>query len=201
MKATEQNALILQYQPMLWKIAGNLIKKYARLRQQQVKEDLVQAGNLALLDACRLYRQDNPWKAKFITYAYRSVKQRMMREVEDSMLVCIPHGAVKRMMSGEKRYVRYIQQAQAPIHSLPVELDRLASKESDREDYRMESVRRAVSKLPSKDKELLERRFGLWSGNTCTLASIAKDYGVSKEAVRQRFLTIYRRICKDMGEI
>ncbi len=44
---------------------------------------------------------------------------------------------------------------------------------------------KVLKSLPQKQKEVLERRFGLLSGNKETLQIIGKDFGITRERVRQ----------------
>jgi len=51
-------------------------------------------------------------------------------------------------------------------------------------NYR-EIVRDLLNQLPAKQREVIERRFGLKGGERETLESIGKSYGICRERVRQ----------------
>ncbi len=46
-------------------------------------------------------------------------------------------------------------------------------------------IRQAVKTLPSRERKVLEMRFGLKGGHPCTLEEIGQEFGVSRERVRQ----------------
>lgn len=46
-------------------------------------------------------------------------------------------------------------------------------------------IREVVSELPPRDRKIVKMRFGLENGNPKTLAEVAKEFGISRERVRQ----------------
>ena len=53
------------------------------------------------------------------------------------------------------------------------------------ESLRRENVRRALDALPSREREVLEMRFGLTGGRPCTLEEVGQAFNVTRERIRQ----------------
>ena len=67
-----------------------------RLQRSICRDDLVQEGNIALLNAIEKYDETHPSKASFKTYAYRAVYRRIKTYIQDNyspINVCRPEFA------------------------------------------------------------------------------------------------------------
>lgn len=65
-----------------------------------------------------------------------------------------------------------------------------------------ERLEEALKKLPPRESKILRRRFGLDDDETETLEQLGKEFGVSRERIRQleaRGLKMLRQICAEQG--
>ena len=53
------------------------------------------------------------------------------------------------------------------------------------ESLRRENVRRALDALPTREREVIEMRFGLTGGRPCTLEEVGQAFNVTRERIRQ----------------
>jgi RNA polymerase primary sigma factor len=64
----------------------------------------------------------------------------------------------------------------------------------------VEQLRVEVEQLPPRERDVIQRRFGLEEGEPSTLREIAEDYGLSGERIRQIQSTGLRRLRKRLQE-
>ena len=57
-----------------------------------------------------------------------------------------------------------------------------------------ESLRKAVSSLPAKERMMLELRYGLTGGDPMTLEQVGVEFGVTRERVRQVETHVLRKL-------
>ena len=62
---------------------------------------------------------------------------------------------------------------------------------------RTDAVRRAVAKLPDKQRDVISLRFGLGGGEPTSLEQIGKELGITRERVRQIEADALRRLAAD----
>ena len=62
---------------------------------------------------------------------------------------------------------------------------------------RTDAVRRAVAKLPERQRDVISLRFGLAGGEPTSLEQIGKELGITRERVRQIEADALRRLAAD----
>jgi len=62
---------------------------------------------------------------------------------------------------------------------------------------RTDAVRRAVAKLPERQRDVISLRFGLGGGEPTSLEQIGKELGITRERVRQIEADALRRLAGD----
>jgi RNA polymerase primary sigma factor len=65
------------------------------------------------------------------------------------------------------------------------------------DSYRRQTVRRAVARLPERERRILELRFG-FDGDTTSLEAIGKELGITRERVRQLEQTALERLEEEL---
>jgi RNA polymerase sigma factor (sigma-70 family) len=68
------------------------------------------------------------------------------------------------------------------------------------EAFRRQAVRRAVAKLPERERRILELRFG-FEGETESLEKIGKELGITRERVRQLERDALGRLAEELDSI
>lgn len=198
---------ILQYEKLVYKIACRLYKHVPLARRAGSVEALVSSGNMALMDIVRLYNPDHPSKAKFITYAYISIRQRMLRDAAHEGVIDLPERLCLSLNRSDEeqrlRPVPFLEVARRAAHArpLPVGFDEAAAREPYRLDDRYEGIEKALDRLDRRDYTLLAERFGLGGQQPMNLRGMAKQRGVTKEAVRQRILTVLGKVKRLAGAL
>jgi len=95
-KARAKNELVLGNLRIVVKIALNMYKKVAIFSDVNFSVmDLIQAGNIGIMDAADFFLSEK--KCKFVTYAYKIIERRMMLAVKESRFIRLPVNQYKRM--------------------------------------------------------------------------------------------------------
>jgi RNA polymerase primary sigma factor len=63
--------------------------------------------------------------------------------------------------------------------------------------FRGDAVRRAVSKLPERQRDVISLRFGLVGDGPNSLEQVGKQLGITRERVRQIEAEALRRLSED----
>ena len=203
------NRLIEKYQPLVISI----LNKYFGKNNNICREDLIQAGNIGLLSAIRKYNFEHSSEAKFITYAYQSIKREMQQERDDK-LIRIPEymnrnikyykriketlwqkngckptiDEIAKEMHMSKKDVNKIRFAMKSISSLeqPIgenEEFRLGDTISEEVSRDREKVQEALSPLTVKEVDIVKSVVI----DKMPLKDVAKKEGVKLEKVKKYF--------------
>jgi RNA polymerase primary sigma factor len=71
------------------------------------------------------------------------------------------------------------------LGDLIADVDSLSPEQIARNSFLREAIKRAIVDLTDREKEILIKRFGLEDGDTKTLEEVGKDFGVTRERIRQ----------------
>ncbi|ATW62826.1 RNA polymerase sigma factor [Synechococcus phage S-CBWM1] len=172
--------VILQWMPLVHKMAN----KYGWLAQANQKDDLVQEGRIAIMEAIRTYSPDCGTKpATWIWYKVR--------------------GKVQGFGNKQKKHPRF-----------PVELedaDRNGNLEDPsryelREDFSKDFLTKVLlagcrDGLDSRRAQIVCSRFGLLGQSELRQGEVAEKFGLSKQAVNAHLTGFYKRVRKQMPEL
>lgn len=194
-----RNQVVVQYQRLVYKVACRLFKNSPLARRAGSIEALVSSGNMALMDAVRLYDPSHPSKAKFITYACWSIERRMLRDAGHESVVALPEKA-RLALAGRKAKATYLEEARRAsyVRGLPACFDRVYGDEAAKIDDRLPAMERALHDLATPDRKLLAERFGFDGHEPSTYYVMADRRGVTKEAIRQRLLVVFKKLRKQV---
>jgi len=173
------------------RLVGNIARSMVGRGVEYV--DLCQYGVLGLIRGVEKFDPDLGWK--FSTYATWWVRQAMTRAAADEgRLIRVPvHRYEKSPWLVREHIPHHIPDDELaslrPIVSLeriPEEALPSADPTADPEDgFVREQVQSALARLEIRDREVLEKRFGLKDGRRRTLESVAGDYNLTRERIRQ----------------
>ena len=228
-------------------VEGNLrlvISVAKRLNRCDISfDDLIQEGNLGLIEAIKHY-QDNR-NCKFSTYAYTCIRRYILRAIMNkSKMIRLPeylydkislYNQAKNELDNElgreatiEEIAKYMNISVNNAHILyyaqfePTSINErikdedgeekehfLASEEFGPEDIMVkkdlkDSVRKLIAdcNLTEKEMSILNERYGLVDGNIKTFREIGKQYGVSKDRIRQIEMKVLEklRLMKNINE-
>lgn len=171
--------------------------------------DLVQAGNTGLIRAAEKY--DPERGTRFTTYASFWIKQAIQRKIAEHRYLKIPMNRLELLGKARKaKDLLRIQLGREPTHQeisyeigtsenelrliersyqAPVSLERLKNQTAapDRLDERVNhtAVREIIQALGSRERSIIERRYGIGGYSPQTLEEIGHAIGLSRERVRQ----------------
>jgi len=174
---------------------GNLRLVHAVAREFAVdeggREELIGVGNLTLL---RCAREFNPGLGfRFSTYAFPSIKHAM-----GDALANLRRGDAPKAPGGEKRRVvsysletpvKHRDDNQTLREVIPdpkAESPRDAVMRSEEDQVSRRLVQRALDSLPTEERVIVKRFFGLSGSEHTSIADIAVELKLSREQVRQR---------------
>ena len=172
--------------------------------------DLISEGNIGLMRAAQEF--DPSKKVRFISYAVFWVRQSIMSSLNDnSRTIRLPSNVIQDYQKTKREVLneedkdfqkKYEKQASLFIPktvSLSDEIndegdqliDIIVNKDAldpekylDNEDDRKKHVRQALSILDDKEREIIEKYFGL-NGVQSNLEDLGEEFGCTKERIRQ----------------
>lgn len=172
--------------------------------------DLISEGNIGMIRAAEEF--DPTKKVRFISYAVFWVRQSIMSALNDySRTIRLPSNIIQEYQKSKKEVLReddkdfakkYEKQASLFIPktvNLSDEIneegdqliDIIVNKDAldpekylDNEDERKKHVRQALSILDDKEREIIEKYFGL-NGVQSNLEDLGEEFGCTKERIRQ----------------
>ncbi len=156
--------------------------------------DLVQEGCIGLLNAAKLF--DPTRGNRFTTMAYWWVRQNMLRELMNKCnLIRWPvHRAEKLVPAMIQGKEEGLKPGEKPVHSFDGPIQRrlwrfsLGACNPIDSTVRLQAhiaVGRVLSELEPRQREVIERRYGIGAGGEETLESIGQEFGCTRERVRQ----------------
>ena len=172
--------------------------------------DLISEGNIGMMRAAEEF--DPTKKVRFISYAVWWVKQAIMSALNDNArTIRLPSNIIQEYQKSKKQLLnendkdfgkKYEKQASLFIPktvNLSDEIndegdqliDIIVNKDSldpekylDNEDERKNRVRQALSILDEKERQIIEKYFGL-NGVQSNLEDLGEEFGCTKERIRQ----------------
>ncbi len=196
MELEERNALVKQWQPLVWKIAQRLWKYQPIVHKIGSLDDLVSEGQLALLDAIRCYNPEHASKAGPMTYFYRSISIRMFRAACLSNMIRIPEYVRQTMLGNSERGRQFVEAASkaAYVRRLPAKFDHFDPAEDRFPEVPFWELHQALEQLTSSERELINERFGLEGQQPHTYAEMGSKRQRSKERMRQKLSIVYKKL-------
>ena len=198
----QRNATVLQWQPLVWKIAHKLWQHKPEVHRIGNVEDLVQVGSLAIMEAVRCYnpdyRTEDGQPVTFKTYLYRTIEQNMLREACAASLIYVPEYIRRELTGVSDRPARpeYVEQGYKALRCghLSGYWDSPARPDYYQEDERIPFLQQAISFLQPDDRKLIIDRYGLDGQKPKTYDELARERGRTKERMRQRISRIYEKL-------
>jgi RNA polymerase sigma factor (sigma-70 family) len=171
----EQQELALTCLPACYRYAG----EYSQSRDDY--EDYVSLAQLTLTKAAKAF---NPLRGvKFSTYVINAINKELYRERD------------RRMTQSRSRYTISLDSLEKDKSTIFAQRDdTLRVDDQDEQRTRLRQARRAISRLPQRDREIVRLRL---SG--VTLREIGERYGISNERVRQVYEAGLRRVRRSCG--
>lgn len=164
----ERNALALANDGLVWQFA----RRYADHGVDD--DDMIQEGRIAVLAAARDY---DPARAKFSTHGVRRIIAYCHNAARKSRSLI--HVPLHRLSQGVPHPV--IEHIHGDQVAAPDDSER--QDEIEAAAARVEAI---LSRLDPEDAELLRRRWGLGGCERVTQVAIARERGVSKQAISAR---------------
>jgi len=169
------------------KLVASIAKKYKRTSHLSFL-DLINEGNMGLMRAVESY---DHLKGKFSTYATPWINQRIRRAIQGKENTI--YHPVNVINDNDKKVMKTSS------------LDRPLDSEESKEDQTLlniiegpngiekrvetnilsDTIKEVLEKLGDREKEIIERRFGLNGHNKQTLEGVGNEYNLSRERVRQ----------------
>ena len=200
-----------------------LVVAIARLYQGRGLElaDLIQEGNLGLIAVADRFAPDRG--CRFSTYAYWWIRRAISQAIADQgRMIRLPAHLQRRMArvrstlhqrqrQGEPppskgevaamlgietgRLHGFSQVLRPPLSLMPGEaLGWLGQEPAVEAVSEPDDLEASLARLPLRERELLQFRYGLVDGQSCTLQQAAGRFGVSRERIRQLEARAFRRL-------
>lgn len=191
-------------------VIGNLrfVISVAKQYQNQGLDlpDLISEGNIGLMRAAQEF--DPTKKVRFISYAVWWIKQSIMASLNDNArTIRIPSNIIQDYQKEKKKPLKEneLEFSGKASHLIPYSvslseqindegdqlIDIVINKDSvspdsfiDSEEDIKKQVRKALSILDDKEREIVEKYFGL-NGVQCNLEDLGEEFGCTKERIRQ----------------
>ena len=157
---SDRAALVLQWSRLVHRVLADL-RHFRMVRRHP--DDCAGAGQIALVKAARLWREDG--SAPFPVYAYHAIKNTVLNEVR----------RLERIHRRERRYPAPLAKREA--------LDPWARCDPDRFDPA--PVRAAVAELPPRERRIVEAHYGLDGAGGRTFKEAGAAVGVSRSRAQQ----------------
>jgi RNA polymerase sigma factor (sigma-70 family) len=155
--------------------------------------DLCEEGILGLIKAVERFDPDRGFQ--FSTYATWWIRQTMTRAAaEDSRLIRVPvHKYEKSPWLMREHLPHQVPVGEPPSLWPIVSLDTLPESahpvgdaiEAAHDALVRTKIDKALSVLTVRERQIVEKRFGLQNGRSMTLEDVGRDYGVTRERIRQ----------------
>ena len=151
-------------------------------------EDLISIGSVGLIKAVNSYKPDK--NIKVATYASRCI--------ENEILMYL------RKISKQKREVSFDEPLNVDSEGNELNLTDLVACEKEMPQESLESTAEKkilwsiINKLPTREKEIMVMRFGLYGDDEKTQKEVADDMGISQSYISRLEKKILSRIKKEM---
>lgn len=151
-------------------------------------EDLISIGSVGLIKAVNSYKPDK--NIKVATYASRCI--------ENEILMYL------RKISKQKREVSFDEPLNVDSEGNELNLTDLVACEKEMPQESLENTAEKkilwsiINKLPTREKEIMVMRFGLYGDDEKTQKEVADDMGISQSYISRLEKKILNRIKKEM---
>lgn len=181
----ERNVLVEKWQRFPRRIAADLFQKFDFVRRLGMDE-AVSAGFVGLIRAAELW--DSSAGVKFSTYAYWSIRQRIIRDAE----VCQEWLTPSRNSPAPPDFMRgfQVQHRHEDCDRLCLEAVSTEPEDESTDDVDNLDVRSALACLSKTDREVVVQH----AMNGVPLAELAPGLGVSRQRVSQLWVRSLRKM-------
>ena len=151
-------------------------------------EDLISIGTIGLIKAIETYNTDK--KTKLATYASRCIENEILMHL--------------RKVSSQKTEVSFDEPLSTDWDGNELLLSDILGTEPDcvirpvEDDVDRQLLRRALQRLPEREKTIISMRFGLSDGEEHTQKEVADLLGISQSYISRLEKRIIKRMKKDM---
>lgn len=151
-------------------------------------EDLISIGTIGLIKAIGTYRRDK--NIKLATYASRCVENEILMHI--------------RKVSGHKAEISLDEPINMDYDGNELLLSDILGTDEDmifrplEDDVDLKLLRQAVSELPSREREIVEMRFGLGGRKELTQKEVAQKLGISQSYISRLEKRIMLRLRKEL---
>ncbi len=151
-------------------------------------EDLISIGTIGLIKAIETYNTDK--KTKLATYASRCIENEILMHL--------------RKVSSQKTEVSFDEPLSTDWDGNELLLSDILGTEPDcvmrpvEDDVDRQLLRRALERLPEREKTIISMRFGLADGEERTQKEVADRLGISQSYISRLEKRIIKRMRKDM---
>lgn len=163
-------------------------KKYKKSKLNM--EDIIEEGNIGLIKAARKF---NPEKGtRFITYAAWWIRAEIEKAIrETSTGIRFPSNKYEEMKAPKWNILNLdiplnpIDENSLCLKDTLEDKEALSPEEKFIKNETIENVRNALAKLTSKERYVIERRFGFDGCKNASLSQVGLELGHCKERIRQ----------------
>jgi len=151
-------------------------------------EDLISIGTIGLIKAISTYRRDK--NIKLATYASRCIENEILMHI--------------RKISAQKAEVSLDEPINMDYDGNELLLSDILGTDEDmilrplEDDVDLQVLRRAVSELPEREREIVEMRFGLHGRQELTQKEVAQHMGISQSYISRLEKRIMLKLRKEL---
>lgn len=187
---------VIQFLPLVPYVAGRRLGKRLRLLGMEMV-DAVQEGNLSLIRAAELYKDNG--KATFMTYAFACIRYGLLNATAEHSDVIRRPRHVSRKFIWQNYYQPDVYRGVGDFATVPLDTIENTSEEPVIEEEVSQSgpdsmtekdqltakIQTVGQMLKAREWQILVLRYGLMDGTPHTLNEVGQIFGVGKERIRQ----------------
>jgi RNA polymerase sigma factor (sigma-70 family) len=147
----------------------------------------------ALIRAAELYDPQHWSRAKFITYATKAIRNRIIQHAKSEGMIRLPWYIVDEMNDPANDTPKHRQARAAYVCRMTTEVPEEPSG-SGGEEFDSETLYRVLSRLDARDRELVMDYWGLGGREQRNTRALAQVYGVSYQQISNRLRALKKRL-------